>query len=157
MSKVKAYTDQDDQEIYVTTFEHRFVVKASVAEVTRFHGAAEAFRSLVPPAMLLQIHIQEPLANDSINEFTMWMGPIPIYWKAVHSNVELTGFTDTQTTGPMKSWVHHHVFERVSDQETAVVDRIEYEHHTGWRGLRSRLLWRTRATRRGLTKAKQSD
>ncbi len=150
----------------MSTFEHSFVVNASVAEVARFHGAAEAFRSLVPPGMLLQIHLQEPLANDSINEFTMWMGPIPVYWKAVHSNVGPTGFTDTQAAGPIRSWVHCHTFERVSDRETAVVDRIEYQHYTGWRGVRSQLLfsriglrflfaWRAWATRRGLAKMRQ--
>lgn len=146
----------------MTTFEHRFVVKASVTDVARFHRAAEAFRRLVPPGMRLQIHLQEPLANDSINEFTMWMGPIPIYWKAVHSRVSPGGFSDTQVDGPMRSWVHCHTFERVSEQETAVVDRIEYEHHSGWRGIRSRLLfskiglrflfaWRAWATRRGVS------
>ena len=142
-------------------FEHRFVVSASVAEVAAFHYGSNAFQFLVPPGLLLRVHLQEPLANESVNEFTMWMGPIPVYWKAVHSGVSGTGFVDTQVAGPMKSWVHRHRFKRVSDQETVVVDRVGYEHFTGWRGIRSRVLfsrtglkilfaWRARATQRAV-------
>ena len=143
------------------TFEHRFVVPAAITEVAAFHYDPKAFRRLVPPGLILRCHLQEPIANNSVTEFTMWMGPIPVYWMAVHSEVSETGFVDTQVKGPMKSWVHSHTFEYVSDQETAVVDRIEYEHFTGWRGIRSQVLfariglnvlfaWRRRATQGGI-------
>ncbi len=142
-------------------FQHRFTVQASLRDVAAFHASKEAFQRLVPPGMILQIHRQDPLANDSVNEFTMWMGPVPIYWKAVHSDVTDTGFVDSQTAGPMRSWVHRHTYEQTNDNQTAIVDHIEYEHDTGWRGIRSRLLftrlglsllfgWRTWATRRGV-------
>ena len=145
----------------MAVFEHRFVVSGTVEQVNAFHRAPEAFRRLVPPGMILQIHHQEPLAAGSVSEFTMWMGPLPVYWKAVHSDVTETGFTDTQAAGPMQSWLHRHSFEPVSDQETAVVDRIEYSHFSGWRGMLSRVLfapvglralfaWRAGATRRGV-------
>ena len=142
-------------------FEHRFVVSAPIAAVAAFHYDSAAFRRLVPPGLLLQVHQQEPLADDSVNDFTMWMGPIPVHWRAAHSEVSETGFVDTQVAGPLKSWVHRHTFECVSSQETAVVDCIDFEHFTGWRGIRSRALfariglrvlfaWRARATRRGV-------
>lgn len=145
----------------MAVFEHRFVVSGTVEHVNAFHRAPEAFRLLVPPGMILQIHNQEPLADGSVNEFTMWMGPLPVYWKALHSDVSESGFTDTQVAGPMQSWVHRHSFEQVSEQETAVVDRIEYTHYAGWKGVRSRVLfasvglralfaWRALATRRGV-------
>ncbi len=145
----------------MSTFENRFIVSGSVDDVDRFHRAPETFGRLVPPGLILQIHRQDTLAEGSVNEFTMWMGPIPVYWKAVHSQVCDTGFTDSQESGPLKSWVHRHSYERVSDRETRVVDRIEYQHFGGWRGMRSRLLfsaiglrilfaWRVRATRRGV-------
>jgi ligand-binding SRPBCC domain-containing protein len=142
-------------------FEHLFVVPAPVAEVAAFHYLSGAFRRLVPPGLLVQVHQQQPLANASIVEFTMWTGPLPIYWKAVHREVSDTGFVDAQVAGPMKSWVHRHRFERLSDSETTVVDQIDYEHFSGWRGFRSRCLfarsslkmlfaWRAYATRIGV-------
>jgi len=140
-------------------FQHRFTVGASLEEVASFHTSPEAFRRLVPPGLILQIHRLDQLANESVNEFTMWMGPVPVYWKAVHTDVTANGFVDTQAEGPMRRWVHQHTYERVADDITSVVDHIEYEHHSGWRGIRSRLLfmrpglkllfaWRAWATRR---------
>ena len=140
-------------------FEHQFSVRASVVDVAEFHYSPAAFRTLVPPGMLCQTHRLDPLADDSVNEFTMWMGPVPVYWKAVHSGVSDDGFTDTQTDGPMQQWVHQHRFEALSQVETLVVDRIEYEHESGLRGWKTRLLfcrpalnvlfaWRAWATRR---------
>lgn len=145
-------------------FQHQFTVPASLRDVAAFHASRDAFRLLVPPGMILQIHRQDPLANESVNEFTMWMGPVPIYWKAVHSDVTDTGFVDNQTAGPMRSWIHRHTYKQTKDNQTVIVDRIEYEHESGWRGIRSRLLftrlglrllfaWRTSATRRGVASA----
>ena len=142
-------------------FEHRFHVSAAAKDVAAFHFDPGAFRQLVPPGTLLKIHRQDSLANGSISEFTLWMGPIPVDWKAEHSDVSETGFTDTQTAGPMLSWVHRHEFEPISDQETAVVDRIDYEHPNGIASVRTRLLfaepalrllfaWRAFATRRAV-------
>jgi|GEM_PF-200524 len=147
------------RKLLMSLFQHRFTVQASLEEVAAFHESPEAFRRLVPPGMFLQVHRQDDLANQSVNEFTMWMGPIPVYWKAVHSDVTETGFVDTQADGPMRSWVHRHRYERTDDDQTLVIDHIEYEHHSGWRGIRSRLLftpfglkllftWRKWATRR---------
>jgi len=152
-------SEPQHQEIEVPTFEHRFVVPASVDDVARFHFATATFRALTLPALILKIHRQDPMAEGSITEFTLWMGPIPIHWKAEHSDVGHRGFTDTQTSGPMKTWVHRHRFESLSDDRTQVLDHIQYEHDSGWRGMRSTLLfsspalkalfaWRSRVTRR---------
>jgi ligand-binding SRPBCC domain-containing protein len=73
----------------------------------------------------------------------------------------LQGFTDTQTRGPLKSWRHTHRFEALSPSTTRIREYIEYEHHSGWRGLLARLLfsslglvflfsYRSFATRRAL-------
>ena len=142
-------------------FEHRFTVSGSVRKVAAFHYDSRAFHCLTPPGCFLRVHHQQPLADNSVNQFTIWVGPIAVSWKAVHSEVGETGFVDTQLAGPMKSWVHRHTFERVSDNRTTVVDRVAYEHFPGWRGIRSRILfantslkllfaWRAWVTRRGI-------
>ena len=122
-------------------FESRFVVDAGIDEVAEFHFRPGILKTLTPPLMVMQVHQFEPLADGSVAEFTMWMGPIPVYWKAVHSDVGPTGFTDTQTEGPMKTWVHRHEFVAVNDQQTEVRDTISYEHHGGIKGLWSRILF----------------
>ena len=122
-------------------FDFRFTVDAPLQAVSAFHHEPGILKTLTPPFMIMQVHRFDPLAEGSIGEFTMWMGPVPVRWKAVHSNVSETGFTDTQAEGPMKSWVHTHTFHAVDECTTEVHEHIEYEHHVGLKGVWSRLLF----------------
>jgi ligand-binding SRPBCC domain-containing protein len=126
----------------MSLFTHSFLVNAPLAAVAAFHRDARALKQLSPPPMVVQLHTVEPLAEGSLAEFTLWLGPLPIRWRAIHSQVEkLRGFTDTQTRGPMRFWKHTHTFAPEGDGRTRVNDRVEYEHHTGWRGLFTRLVF----------------
>ena len=122
-------------------FDFRFTVAAPLEAVSAFHSQTGILKALTPPLMIMQVHRFDPLANGSIGEFTIWMGPIPVRWVAEHSEVSQTGFVDTQTEGPMKFWKHTHRFTRVSPDITEVHEHIEFEHHTGLRGLWSRILF----------------
>jgi len=147
-------------------FDYRFRVSAPVEAVSEFHFQTGILKALTPPLMIMQVHRFDPLADGSVGEFTMWMGPIPVRWVALHSNVSPTGFTDTQTSGPMKFWQHTHRFNVISSTETEVHEHIEYEHHSGLKGLWSRMLfprpalfalftWRAFVTRRAVRRIRQ--
>ena len=131
----------------MSIFESRFQVAAPIEAVSAFHFQTGILQALTPPLMIMQVHRFDPLAEGSIGDFTIWMGPIPVRWKAVHENVTATGFFDIQVAGPMKSWRHCHRYVQVSENITEVHDRIEYEHDKGLRGLWSRLLFPTPALR----------
>ena len=122
-------------------FDFRFSVAAPLEAVSAFHFETGILKALTPPPVIMQVHRFDPLADASVGEFTMWLGPIPVRWKAEHSGVSENGFTDTQVSGPLKSWVHTHSFHRTSDNETEVHEHIEFEHDTGLRGIWSRLLF----------------
>jgi ligand-binding SRPBCC domain-containing protein len=122
-------------------FEFRFTANAPVEAVSEFHFQVGILKALTPPLMVMQVHRFDPLANGSIGEFTIWAGPIPVRWRAEHSNVSPTGFTDTQTAGPMKSWKHTHRFRSINSNLTEVHEHIEFQHHSGLRGLWSRILF----------------
>ena len=128
-------------------FDYRFTVDAPLAAVSAFHFEPGILKTLTPPLMIMQVHRFDPLANGSIGEFTMWMGPIPVRWKAEHSDVSKQSFTDTQVAGPMKKWVHTHTFSVIDDETTEVHEHIEFEHFGGLRGLWSRLLFPVPALR----------
>ena len=77
-------------------FDYAFTVRAPLARVAEFHRDTRALQRLSPPPMFVQLHRLEPLAEGSVAEFTLWLGPLPLRWRAVHSNVDpLGGFTDT--------------------------------------------------------------
>ena len=125
----------------MSVFNFRFTVDAPLKAVSDFHFEPGILKTLTPPLMIMQVHRFDPLANGSIGEFTMWMGPIPVRWKAEHSNVSETSFTDTQVAGPMKSWVHTHTFRAIDDYTTEVHEHIEFEHFGGLKGIWSRMLF----------------
>ncbi len=123
-------------------FNFSFTVDAPLDKVVAFHYAPNALKRLTPPPMIMQVHRFDPLADGSIADFTMWLGPLPIRWTAVHSNVERDKqFTDTQQSGPMQHWVHTHSFTVLSENKTQVTEHIEYEYYPGVKGLFSRLLF----------------
>ncbi len=123
-------------------FRHTFVVRASQTRVSAFHFSESAFSKLTPPGMGLQLIINQPLAEGSVVAFRLWLVYLfPIEWTAVHSQVTTNGFVDEQAIGPMKIWRHQHSFVAISEQQTQVVDEIQYEHHTGWRKLWTKVLF----------------
>lgn len=122
-------------------FTHAFMVDAPVAAVAAFHRDTGVLRQLTPPPIVARIHEFEPMREGSEARFTLWFGPLPLHWHAIHSNVSTAGFTDTQLSGPLKSWRHHHRFVPVNAAQTRVEDHITYEHDGGLRGLVSRLLF----------------
>ncbi|MCA9928035.1 MAG: hypothetical protein KC419_06145 [Anaerolineales bacterium] len=123
------------------TFDYTFTVDAPLTAVSNFHHNTSVLKTLTPPPIIAQIHHFDPMANGAVAEFTLWFGPLPLRWRAVHSNVSVNGFTDTQQQGPLKHWRHTHRFTAVSPTTTQIHEQIEYEHDSGLRGILSRLLF----------------
>lgn len=124
------------------SYEHRFLVRASLSEVLDFHRDPRALRKLTPPPVIVRFQRIEPLAEDSTAEFTMWLGPIPVRWKALHTQVTEDGFTDEQIDGPFESWIHRHQFIRLESNVVEVVDTIRaIPGKRFWNRIISNLMW----------------
>jgi ligand-binding SRPBCC domain-containing protein len=118
-------------------------VQAPIDRVAAFHGDTKTLKLLTPPPIIVSFNKVEPLAENSSADFTMWLGPIPVHWVAIHSDVHPhNGFTDTQAQGPFKTWVHRHTFKAVSPERTEISDEIDAQtgDHILW-GLISRFMW----------------
>jgi ligand-binding SRPBCC domain-containing protein len=123
-------------------FEYHFTVKASLERVAAFHHDSRVLKRLTPPPVIVQLHRFDPLREGAVAEFTLWLGPLPFRWVAVHREVDpLRGFTDIQAKGPFKRWVHRHTFVAEGQEQTQVYDTIEYEHYSGLKGWLTRLLF----------------
>jgi ligand-binding SRPBCC domain-containing protein len=123
-------------------YSHRFKVKAPVRAVAAFHHDSRVLKLLTPPPIFIQMHRFDPLAEGSVADFTLWLGPLPVRWVAIHSKIDpLLGFTDTQLRGPFATWIHRHSFEPCGPDETEVIDEIQAELGRGFSGLLGRLMW----------------
>jgi ligand-binding SRPBCC domain-containing protein len=123
-------------------FNSSFEVRAPLETVAEFYHDARVLRQLSPPPMIVQLHRVDPLGEGSIVDMTLWLGPIPIHWVAEHRQVDRrSGFLDIQSEGPMKVWRHRHSYGALDPRLTWIRDEIEFEHHSGWRGLFAGLLF----------------
>jgi ligand-binding SRPBCC domain-containing protein len=109
-------------------YKHKFQVKAPLADVAEFHSQSASMGDITPPPAVVKVH-QAPARLDEGDEmdFTIWLGPLPVRWKARIENVSPTGFIDRQLQGPFKRWTHRHSFKPVDEQTTEVVDEIEFK------------------------------
>lgn len=145
------------------TFDYKFTVAAPLTAVSQFHHDTSVLKTLTPPPIFAQIHHFDPLADGAKADFTLWFGPVPVRWQAVHTNVSERGFTDTQVSGPLKSWQHTHTFTPVAKNKTEIHEHIEYQYQDGWRGLVNRLffgklgLWGLFTARKFITRYHLSD
>lgn len=122
-------------------FQHSFTVNAPITTVADFHYQPNAMKQLTPLPLVIQVHEAEPVGEGSQTRFTLWFGPLPVRWHAVHSQVTSRGFTDTQVSGPLQSWRHSHRFTALDLHTTRVEDHVVYEHAAGIKGLFSRLMF----------------
>jgi ligand-binding SRPBCC domain-containing protein len=131
----------------MAVFHAKTRLHAPVSAVAAFHAQAGALKRLTPPPVFVRVHAVEPLAEGSRADFTLWFGPLPLRWLAIHTQVDpRSGFTDTQVRGPLQRWVHQHRWTAEGSGAedsgiTVLEDRIEYQHAAGLRGLLTRLLF----------------
>jgi ligand-binding SRPBCC domain-containing protein len=114
---------------------HRFRVRASLDAVADFHSRADSMAAITPPVMPVQMEATPSRPGPgSQMAFRMWLGPLPIKWRAYISESSSKGFTDHQLEGPFRYWVHRHTFVELGDQGTEVIDEVQA-------GLRWSLVW----------------
>lgn len=126
-------------------YTHHTRLKAPLNRVVEFHSDSRALKKLTPPPIIVTFNEIQPLGEQSVTDFTMWFGPLPVRWVAVHSEVDTRqGFTDEQVRGPFSYWRHRHCFIVVDEQTTDIVDEILAETGKGLgSGLLSRFMWLT--------------
>lgn len=142
-------------------FKSRFLVRAGVEEVLQFHRSAKALQAISPPFVPLKIvRAPEPLTPPCTMEMKLWMGPVPIRWRAALEPLPegVIGFLDRQVEGPFEVWRHEHRFSPEGADATWVEDTIEarLRRHPVWlfvgllmwMGLRPMFLYRAYRTRR---------
>lgn len=130
------------------TFEHRSTIPTTMEAMIAFHEDPAAFSRLSPPPIFAQIHRREWRSmRDAEIEFTLWFLILPIRWTARHEpGPTPTSFIDRQVKGPVKLWVHRHLFEQVNGGIT-LIDRLTILHRPGIQGVFTRLLFNTLSLR----------
>jgi ligand-binding SRPBCC domain-containing protein len=121
-------------------FHKRTRLGAPAARVFAWHQSPDALTKLIPPWEKVTVE-QAPasLGNGDRAVLVIRNGPVKLRWVAEHHGFADRGeqggeFTDTQVSGPFKSWTHRHLVEADGPGACWLDDRIEYELPLGWIG-----------------------
>lgn len=105
-----------------------------------WHQSPDALEQLIPPWEKVTVE-QRPasLGNRDRAVLVLRQGPLRLRWVAEHDGFVDRGaeggeFTDTQVSGPFKSWTHRHLIEADGAEACWLDDRVEYELPLGWLG-----------------------
>jgi len=114
-------------------YQHRFTVKAPLADVAKFHSRSASMGAITPPPILVRVHSAPGILQEGDRmDFTMWLGPMPVRWLAQIEQTTPNSFVDRQLRGPFASWVHKHTFEPIDPATTAVIDEVNAALHPNW-------------------------
>jgi len=124
------------------THEFSTVISTTLEQMEAFHADPNAFGKLTPPPIFAQVHRRELNSmTDGELEFTLWFGPLPVRWLAKHEPGPTEhSFADRMMRGPMRFWLHRHIFEPV-EGGVRLTDRITLAHKPGFPGLLTRLFF----------------
>ena len=119
----------EDSSSRTHTFERRSVMPGTPEQLFTFHARANAFTTLTPPPIFIQIrHNRLTSLTSGEVDFVMWFGPIPAHWIARHEpGPTPNSFADRQLQGPLASWRHEHIFEAVPGG-VQLTDRVTYAY-----------------------------
>ncbi len=116
-------------------YRHAFRLRASLDQVVNFHRQSRSMGKITPPPVLVRLHsAPEWLSEGDEMRFTLWLGPLPIHWRAKIEGTSSEGFIDRQLEGPFETWEHQHLFKPMSADETEVVDSVKakLKRHPWW-------------------------
>lgn len=117
----------------MTIFHKRTRIQAPASRVFAWHQSPDALAKLVPPWE--KVTIEQAPASLSDGERAVLViqnGPVKLRWVAEHHGFADRGeaggeFSDTQISGPFKSWNHRHLVEADGPDACFLDDRVEYE------------------------------
>lgn len=114
-------------------YQHRFTVKAPLADVAAFHSRSASMGAITPPPIVVRVHAAPAqLTEGDSMDFTLWLGPLPVRWVARIEQTSATRFVDRQMRGPFAQWEHHHTFVPVDAGQTEVIDQVTAHLHKNW-------------------------
>ena len=108
-----------------------FRINAPLQQVAAFHRRSASMAAITSPPILVRMHAApEELTDGDQIAFTLWLGPLPVYWRASIQNATRNGFEDHQIDGPFRDWTHYHHFNALDETTTEVTDEVHLHLET---------------------------
>lgn len=116
-------------------FEHSFVVRCNIEKVWAFYTKLSHLKIITPKSMNLEIleSNSEIIKEGSEARFKARL-ITNSKWHSRITYLKPYKYVDEMLSGRFKVWRHSHKFVKINEDETEVVDKIEYELPFGFMG-----------------------
>ncbi len=111
------------------TLKKEQIVLKDISTVFDFFSKPENLSVITPPAMKFKILTPSPIdmKEGALIDYTVSIMLIPIRWRTLITKFSPPNlFIDQQLKGPYSIWHHTHIFEKISDNETLIKDKVVY-------------------------------
>ena len=100
-----------------------------ISTVFDFFSKPKNLSVITPPAMKFKILTPSPIdmKEGALIDYTVSIMFIPIRWRTLITKFSPPNlFIDQQIKGPYSMWHHTHIFEKISEDETLIKDKVVY-------------------------------
>lgn len=110
------------------TFKHSFVVGAHIDKVWDFYTDLHHLEIITPKEIGIKI-IESNSDQITQGQTACLSGRLltRITWKTKITSCKLYTYVDEMSEGLFKHWKHTHVFQKITENQTRVIDEIEFE------------------------------
>jgi len=117
------------------TFHHYFVVDASIDKVWNFYTDLHHLEIITPKRLDLKI-IESSSNKITLSQTAYFSSKIMtrITWKTKITVCQPYTYVDEMSNALFKRWKHTHVFHKINENQTKVIDEIEFELQYGFIG-----------------------
>ncbi len=110
-------------------FQSEQLVPRPLPEVFAFFSEAENLQEITPKWLHFQVLdvTPKPIQQDTMIRYRLRLHGLPLRWTSRITDWNPPhSFTDVQVSGPYTLWEHHHKFIAEGENETRIVDDVQY-------------------------------
>ena len=114
-------------------FEYASAIDSDVKSLFEYHANPGALNRLIPPweNIAIQQRSDSLIVGSEVIIRNSLFG-LPVTWRARHTQLNPPeSFQDIQLSGPFKTWIHDHHFQRNGMGQSTLQDRIHFETKFG--------------------------
>lgn len=114
----------------IITLEKKTTMPCPVEQLFAWHETLpSAFNKLIPPGEPVKIIHHDGNVKDGARAvIKAGIGPFSFRWELQHEDyIQNKQFCDRQVRGPFKSWHHLHLMTPLYENESILLDRVEFE------------------------------
>ena len=113
--------------VYKLQYTH--IIDSDIKKVFDFFSNPENLALITPSKLDFKILTPVPIKmkEGQLIDYTIKLAGFNVRWRTIITEyLPMKSFVDQQLVGPYSMWHHTHIFEKISENETLIKDKVVY-------------------------------